>query len=235
MNSQLSDGTVQRFAEIMSALSDPFASRDAVLSKTGHAAASWERVEREWTARIAQDTTGELARAYAESFSRAGVRNDVVEPSPEDPRFLSAPQPFRTEAAAVQLSASGEGRQKLDLEDEPTWPSETALVNRTAEIPCHRVSAAMPFQPVGAEEKSGFHRTPAPRRIHEPPIRPASGAGETLERTMEVPVFARPSRVLPFEAPRPVGRLHRFDTQTGLPLANPIWIDEAAADPTKSA
>ena len=52
---------------------------------------------------------------------------------------------------------------------------------------------------------------------------------------MEVPVFAPPSRVLPFEAPRPVGRLHRFDTQTGLPLANPIWIDEPAADPTKSA
>lgn len=74
---------------------------------------------------------------------------------------------------------------------------------------------------------------PALRRIHEPPILPADG--DATERTIEVPVYAQRPPVLPFQRARPISRrLHMFDTQTGLPLPKPLWIDDAGTpDPTK--
>jgi hypothetical protein len=231
---------VQRFAEIMAALADPFAERALVLSAAGHDAASWARFEKEWTDHLEQDTTGELGAMFGQAFAQATraklAANDSAQTSPCAMHFLSAePQPWRNEAAAVQLNASGEAPPLLaPLKSDPsedTWPSERDL-DRTAELRVPRSASVLPFATGRPNEDSGVRRAPAQRRIYEPPIRPASVPGET---TLEIPIFGARAPVLPFEAPRPVGRLHRFDTQTGLPLANPIWIDEPAADPTKSA
>jgi hypothetical protein len=235
VSSHSPDQPVQRFAEIMAALSDPFANRAAVLSTTGHDAASWASVEHAWTARLAQDTTGELTRAYAEAFSRAAARNDGVQRSPVDPRFLGAAQPFRAEAAAVQLSASSAAPPRLDSRDHEVWPRETTPANRTAEIPCLRRAPVLPFQAPRPEEASGIRRTPAPRRVHEPPIRPPPVAGATTESTMEMPALAPPAAAPPSPRP-PGGRLHRFDSQTGAPLPSPFWSEDSTpADPTRSA
>lgn len=133
-------------------------------------------------------------------------------------------------AARKALSAP-----RLAAEDDDTWPSDLAVGNRTAEIRCLRVAPALPFDPSPVEEESRVRRLPAVRRIYEPPIRPAPGAIDESDRTMEVPVFGPRPQVLPFVAPGAPGRwLHRFDTQTGLPLPNPLWSDDASAnDPTK--
>ena len=231
---------VQRFAEIMAALADPFAERAAVLSASGYDVASWARVAQEWTRRIEQDTTGELGAELGQAFAQATcaklAANDSAQTTPCAMHFLSAePQPWRNEAAAVQLDASGEAPPLLSpLASDPgedTWPSERDL-DRTAELRIPRSAPVLPFAMGRPGEDSGVRRAPAQRRIYEPPIRPASVPGET---TLEIPILGALAPVLPFVAPRPVGRLHRFDTQTGLPLANPIWIDEPTADPTKSA
>jgi len=97
--------------------------------------------------------------------------------------------------------------------------------------------SGLPFSSANVGEECGIRPEPAQRRIYEPPIRPASSATDATESTIEVPVFAQRPPVLPFVPPRPpCRRLHRFDTQTGLPLPNPIWIDDANdADSTKSA
>lgn len=231
---------VQRFAEIMAALADPFAERASVLSATGHDAASWDRVEQEWTRRIEQDTSGALGAAFGQAFARANcakiAANDGAQTYPDGAHFLSAEeQPWRKEAAAVRLDAAGEAPPLLSpLESDPgedTWPSERDL-DRTAELRVDRSAPVLPFATARPGEESGVRPPPARRRIYEPPIRPAPASGETAQ---DIPVLGARAGALPFEAPRPVGRLHRFDTQTGLPLQNPIWIDDAAADPTKSA
>lgn len=89
---------------------------------------------------------------------------------------------------------------------------------------------ALPFRSARTDEDSGLRLAPAPCRIHEPPIRPAVVANDAPGSTEEMPIFARRPPVLPFAAPHvPFRRLHRFDTQTGLPLRDPIWIEDAPA------
>lgn len=145
--------------------------------------------------------------------------------------------PSGEEIAARFGAAYAAARSRLIAHDEDTWPADSTAANRTAEIRCHRFTPALPFVPARPGEESGIRPAPAFRRVHEPPIRPASSATEASERTMEIPVFAPRPPVLPFAPPQPpFRRLHRFDSQTGLPLPNPYWIDEpSAADPTKSA
>jgi hypothetical protein len=67
------------------------------------------------------------------------------------------------------------------------------------------------------------------------PLARAATAANDLDATAEI-AFGPPRAALPFlQTPPPGRRLHRFDTQTGLPLERPIWIDDpvAANDPTK--
>jgi hypothetical protein len=72
-----------------------------------------------------------------------------------------------------------------------------------------------------------------PRQVQPRPARAESEPGDT---TLEVPrVNVTKAPVLPFAppaptAPAPAGRrqqrLQRFDTQTGRPLPEPVWVDE---------
>jgi hypothetical protein len=63
------DHSVKRFAEIMASLANPFAEPAAVLSAAGYDAASWSLLEREWSQRIARDTSGRLASAFGQAFA----------------------------------------------------------------------------------------------------------------------------------------------------------------------
>jgi hypothetical protein len=186
----LSDTTVERVAEILATLADPFAARDTVLASAGLDAATWERMERECTERVQQDTSGALGLIYAEAFARTKAGQFTHERAPQldhDSRFLSPAQPWRSEAAAVSIEAPGEAPRLLSPSCNDTLPSAQASI-----------------------------------------------AESGLDATAEITLGPRRA-VLPFDPPRPACRwLHRFDTQTGLPLLNPIWIDDATADPNKS-
>lgn len=131
-------------------------------------------------------------------------------------------------AAARRALASSD----LKPEEEDTWPSDPAREDRTEQIRCLPHTPVLPFRRPPAPAESSVRLSPAPRRIHEPPIRPAPRDADDCGTTMEVPVFAQPPQVLPFvEKASPVRWLHRFDTQTGLPLPAPRWSEEAPADP----
>lgn len=243
METQFSpDQDVRRFAEIMAALADPFAQRAAILSAAGYDATTWVPIERGWIERIEQDTNGQLGAEYGAAFGQANAAKSTAyhasRPAPRDMRFLSMDeQPWRDDAAAVKLDASGEAPPLLSPPDpdpsEDTWPTEGDL-DRTAELRVSRTGVVLPFCAARASDESGIRRAPAVRRIHEPPIRPAS---DVAESTLEMPALTEPRAALPFEAPHAVcRRLHHFDTQTGLPLPNANWSDDVGtSDPTKSA
>jgi hypothetical protein len=238
MTSVSPDQPVRRFAEIMAALADPFVNRVTVLSAAGHDASSWDRIEREWTERIKQDATGELGAAYGAAFSRASARQTqekINQPPTERARFLnSAAQSWRHEAAGVQLDAHGEAPPLLgSLKPDPnedTWPREPSF-DHTAELRVHPSGPALPFPSFAATDESGARPASAGRRLDEAPLRPALDA---TERTMDIPPFAVSVPALPFTAEhQPCRRLHRFDTQTGLPLPIGHWVYDPK-DPTKS-
>lgn len=236
------DHPVRRFAEIMAALADPFAERASVLSAAGYDAVTWGPVERGWIQRIEQDVSGHLGVEYGQAFERARIAgataNHASRPAPYQAGFLSMEeQPWRHDAAAVKLDASGEAPPLLSApgpdSSEGSWPIEGDL-DRTAELRVPRTGVVLPFSAARPSDESGIRRAPALRRIHEPPIRPAL---DTAERTLEMPTLTQPRAALPFEASLPgCRRLHRFDTQTGLPLPNAYWSDDAGtSDPTKTA
>lgn len=65
------------------------------------------------------------------------------------------------------------------------------------------------------------------------PFARASIAAGDLDATAEIALAPRRA-TLPFvQPPPPSRRLHRFDTQTGLPLPNPIWIADSATHPSR--
>ncbi|MEP7123529.1 MAG: hypothetical protein ABJE95_21555 [Byssovorax sp.] len=237
--------TIEGFAEIMAMLADSFANRTAVLQRAGFDAGAFRRHEHDWTERLARDATGALALAFGEAFARARSAGSAVacDPHPDDDRrFLSVAQPWRVEAAAVPLEASGEAPPLLRPVVEATWPSAGCApapldLDATAELAFDPARSALPFTPTSGTAESSIRRMPAPCRIHEPPIRPHAHELSAADSTMELRLSAPVVPVLPFTAPRvPRGRLHRFDTQTGQPLAMPLWIDDVnASDPTKPA
>ena len=185
-STDLSDERVQRVAEIVAALANPFAARDTVLASAGLDNATWVRMECECTERLQQDTSGVLAAIYAESFARTKAGRFARARDPlrhNDPRFLSPAQPWRNEAAAVSLDACGEAPRLLSVVENDTRP-----------------------------------------------LARAATAATDLDATAEI-ALGPPRAALPFVQPAPPGRrLHRFDTQTGLPLSKPIWIDDPATD-----
>ncbi len=180
------DQTLERFAAICAQLDDGFADRALLLVTAGFDESSWKRLEEAWTTQIMEDSDSALSRRFGEAYA-AARRPGAGTPTPTallapGPRFLNDQvQPWREEAAAVSLDASGVA---------------PALLSQC--------------------------------RLDEPPCRPAFSATDATESTMEVPVFAQRPPVLPFVPPRPpCRRLHRFDSQTGLPLPTPLWIDDA--------
>jgi hypothetical protein len=93
----------------------------------------------------------------------------------------------------------------------------------------------LPFSPAASLTPSPFavaSRRPAklPRTTALPAIiEPAKGSpGPDIDATAEMRRIPPEEEVLPFSAPSPPPderRLARFDTQTGLPLPVPVWVD----------
>lgn len=84
-------------------------------------------------------------------------------------------------------------------------PVEGADEDRTVELAAGQVSAALPFRPAGAARRA-----------------PGGNADATLE------LQAVPNRTQPLPFAPPNHRLQMFDTQTGAPLAVPVWAKEPA-------
>jgi hypothetical protein len=238
--------SIDRYAELCARLDDVFASRAATLSTAGLDEQAWTALCAQWAGRLCATDGAVFAERFGDIY--AATRRDLRAPellgtAACDPRFVSTEaQPWRAEAARVSLDATGNA-PPLEIPDaEDTWPSARANDPRSDALATVELGtllpfvmrAALPFRAVGTSEESGVHRVPALRRIHEPPILPADA--DATERTIEVPVYAQRPPVLPFQRTRPISRrLHMFDTQTGLPLPKPLWIEDAAVDPTKPA
>jgi hypothetical protein len=237
--------SIDRYAELCARLDDMFVPRAATLGAAGLDEQAWITISAEWAERLCASEGAALAERFGEVYAatRRRLRAPALLGAPEgDPQFMSTEaQAWRAEAARVSLDATGNAPALQTPDAEETWPSARAN-DALATVELGRLlpfaqRAALPFRDAGASEESSVRRVPALRRIYEPPIRPEVDATDSTERTIEVPVFAQRPPVIPFKPLRPSDRrLHRFDTQTGLPLTNPIWIEDAAsADPTKPA
>lgn len=101
---------VERFADLMAHIDDPFAEPSAVLASSGLDDASYRSLVDGWRARFDRDESGSLAERFAGAYAaaRAGGRREEPRSSapenPIDPRFLNAAAlAFREEAAKVAL------------------------------------------------------------------------------------------------------------------------------------
>ena len=238
--------SVERFAQLCALLNEGFADRAIVLASAGLDDNSWKQLESRWMTQIAQSADGALARRFGAAYTAArapstGAPNHV-EVSASALRFLNGEaQPWRTEAAAVALDAFGAAPPLLLFADEDTeeslWPTRQPLsaardLDRTAELVSCRPGPVLPFRPPqGKEDESGVRAVSAQCRAddsHPVALPPSDATVELSQRPTHTPA-------LPFApAGHPVRRFHRFDSQTGLPLPIPHWVDDAA-DPTKSA
>lgn len=239
--------SIDRYAELCARLDDVFVPRAATLGAAGLDEQAWISISAEWAERLCASEGAALAERFSEVYAatRRRLRAPALLGAPEgDPRFMSTEaQPWRAEAARVSLDATGNAPALQTPDAEDTWPSAHANDARSdalATVELGRLlpftkRAALPFRTAGPSEESSVRRVPAVRRIYEPPIRPEVDATDSTERTIEVPVFAQRPPVIPFKPLLPSDRrLHRFDTQTGLPLTNPVWIEDATSvDPTK--
>ena len=238
--------SIERFAQLCALLNEGFADRALVLASAGLDDSSWKQLESRWMTQIAQSTDGSLARRFGEAYTAARAPStdapNHVEVPASAPRFLNIEaQPWRTEAAAVALDAFGAAPPLLSFADEDTeeglWPTRQPLsaagdLDLTAELVSCRPGPVLPFRPSqGKDDESGVRAVSAPCRAHDS-LRVALPPSDT---TVELSQRASHPPALPFApAGHPVRRFHRFDSQTGLPLPIPHWVDDAA-DPTKSA
>jgi hypothetical protein len=186
--------TVDRCAELSALLDDPFADRAAVLHAAGLDEAAWTRVQERWAERLASAGGDALVARYGEVYETtlrrlAGGRAPAG-PTPDTdrvgPRFLSAEaQPWRAEAAAVQVSGTGEAPT---LRSPSSPPPPRPPGPPVAEPPLAESSLA-------ATVPLGEH-VPVPTHPFAPPSRAASPLADTLEIGERVHV-----PVTPFEKP----------------------------------
>jgi hypothetical protein len=137
--------SVKAFAELYAELCDPFADTAEVLSAHGCAGA-YPEIEAAWRARMedvggeAQETASAFADAYAArreriARRRSGVDEPVdVEEGAEGPRFVGPAQPFRAEAAAVPLGATGDPVRPLVPVAGGSTPPWQERVERVAHV-----------------------------------------------------------------------------------------------------
>ncbi len=240
-----SDESIELFAALSARLNEGFDDRALVLQAAGLDEPSWVRFEAQCATLLAENADSARTRRFSEVYAaecRLLARSTSLKGLPtHDPRFLNDnAQPWREEAAAVSLDPSHLTPPSLAFGDadtaDPTWPAPQPLsvpkdLDRTAEYASGRPGPVLPFSGVRGMEESGVRSAPVARSPDKPP-RVGLVAPDT---TVELSMNAARAPALPFASPSsPVRRLHRFDSQTGRPLATPYWVDDAV-DPTKSA
>jgi hypothetical protein len=239
--------SVERFAELCASLHMGFDARTHLLASAGFDEASWKEVEKQWMTEIAANPDGDLARRFSVAYAAARAPA-VVGSSPREVAAPGSPltncqaPPWCTNAATVPLEAFVVVPSMLSFADEDTenspWSSRQPFpgardVELTAELgPC-RPGPALPFlAPQGKDEESGVRAASDQPRTADP----RGLARHSIDATVELSRNIRHAPALPFAAAAtPVRRLHRFDSQTGLPLKTPYWVDDSAIKPNKSA
>lgn len=177
--------SLEAFADLMAELAGPFSERAATLARAGLDEAALDRLSKRWSERFAVDAKSpeSVARQFTEAYGRARERYQArrkanagaTTEQPTDARFLNADaQPFRAEAAAVPLAASGEPL--------PTIQSPAAFSPAPSTVPL--VAGPSPW---------AVRSAPDPRR--ELPL-PSEIGGSTLPPSLST------SDPLPFELKR---------------------------------
>jgi hypothetical protein len=192
---------IEHFAQLCALLDDGSVQRAAVLDAAGLDETTWCQLRVAWLPRLAAGDALTLALRFGRAY--AHVRRQAGKPP------LSEPWP-------AELAA-----EDTDVDAAPPVPEPDDPTEMTVAGGFPLAGPAVPFRSPPMGTTAGLERLPSPLS------RPQAVANvDPAERTLEVPVHAAAARsVLPFR-PAPGRRLHRFDSQTGLPLPVPIWVDE---------
>jgi hypothetical protein len=169
---------IEPFAVLSALLADPFADVDAVLRAHTLDRAAWQAIEARWAERFLGADGAALADRFGAVFALT-LKNPAEPGCPDteredDPRFLSAPQPWREEAARV-------GR------DTPSTPSTLPSAQRVGE---HPLAATAPIDPRSVRPALPFTSEPQ---------RPPDSLSGTLESATVLPTVP----VLPFVVTKP--------------------------------
>ncbi len=239
--------SVERFAELCASLHMGFDTRTHLLASGGFDEVSWKEVEEHWMTQFAANPDGDLARRFGVAYAAARVPAAVV-PSEMAVTVPASPLPsreaptWRNSTATVSLDAFLVAPPLVSFADEDTenspWSSRRQFpgardVDLTAEIvPC-RSGPVLPFlASPGKDEESGVRAASDQSRVADQRVL----ALHSIDATVELSRNIRHAPALPFAAAATPGRrLHRFDSQTGLPLKTPYWVDDGAIKPNKSA
>jgi hypothetical protein len=130
-----------------------------------------------------------------------------------DPAFVSAPEDPGDMTWEVPPGATGKAALPFSAAASPT-PSPFAVVSRRP----------------GGQPRRDAKKLPATTVLPVFVEPPKGSAAPDIDATAEMRRIPPEEEVLPFSAPSPPPeerRLARFDTQTGLPLPAPVWIDLA--------
>jgi hypothetical protein len=201
---------IERFAQLCALLDDGSVQRAAVLDAAGLDEATWCQLRMAWLPRLAAGDALALALRFGRAYAHA--RRQVGKPA--------LPESWPADLAA----------EDTDVDAAPPVPKPDDPAKMTVAGGFPLAGPAVPFRSPPMGTTAGLER------LHSPPSRPQPAATvESAERTVEVAVLATAERaaVLPFR-PTPGRRLHKFDSQTGLPLPVPIWVDEPPAPSRRS-
>ncbi len=191
---------IERFAQLCALLDDGSVRRAAVLDAAGLDETTWCQLRVAWLPRLAAGDALALALRFGRAYAHA--RRQAGKPA--------VPEPWPAELVA----------EDTDVDAAPPVPEPDDPTEMTVAGGFPLAGPAVPFRSPPVGTTAGLERLPSP------PSRAQAAAIEPAERTLEVPVLATAERAaLPFR-PTPGRRLHRFDSQTGLPLPVPIWVDE---------
>ncbi len=194
----LPEDTIERFAEIAALVDEGYVPRLDRLAAAGLDHASWKQLERYWMSRLAEGNDADLAIRFATTYgrTRASFANTTVSEAGEPRR-------------------SGGGGDTDDTVPDGVDPA----AHRANAAPRSSLGACAPGAPAGADDEAQTGASSA-----------AAGVDLTVEAAPGAALggalpFAPPATARPSGSPPPGKRLAYFDTQTGQPLAVPMWVD----------
>lgn len=194
--------SIERFAVLCAKLDDGDPSRALVLASAGMDERALDDLCRRWLPLLASGRDADLAICFASSYARARVRAARDEDG----------APSEVDGADTERDATG-------------CIPVIADMDRTAEVVLVHAASVLPFKR-GVANAGDLVLQPCDAL---PLLSPCVGTGDPTETTLEVPGASPTALALPFAQPAATGRrqrLQRFDTQTGQPLAVPVWVDE---------
>lgn len=162
--SPTSPSTIEALAELSALLADPFTDRGAALTKAGLDEERYEALARQLSDRLQRDGAEEreMAARFARAFEKArvvarservgaggadGERGVSAEPGGEvvdGARFLSAAQPWRSEAASVRIDAEGDAPELRRAPVVTEWVAAGDAASERAPAEANELRASSP-------------------------------------------------------------------------------------------